>query len=54
MPLILVLGKQRQAKLSEFKTSLVYRKSSRTTKGTEKVYIEGSGAGNKKKKKKKI
>ena len=34
VPLILVCGRQRQADLSEFKTSLVYRLSSRTARAT--------------------
>ena len=34
MPLILVLGRKRQADLCEFKASLVYRASSRTAGAT--------------------
>jgi hypothetical protein len=34
MPLIVALGRQRQGNLYEFKTNLVYRKSSRTARTT--------------------
>ena len=35
-PLIPVLGRQRQTDLSEFKASLIYRVSSRTSKATQR------------------
>jgi len=35
VPLIPALGRQRQADLCEFKSSLVYRESSRITKTTQ-------------------
>ena len=41
MPLIPALGKQRQVDICEFKASLSYRVSSRTSQGyTEKPYLE--------------
>ena len=36
MPVISVLGRQRQAGLCEFKASLVYRSSSRTVRATQR------------------
>jgi hypothetical protein len=36
MPLILALGRQRQAGISEFKASLVYRVSSRTARAIQR------------------
>ena len=36
MPLVSALGRQRQVDLCEFKASLVYRLSSRTTRVTQK------------------
>jgi hypothetical protein len=36
MPLISALGRQRQADISEFEASLVYRVSSRTAKATQR------------------
>ena len=40
MPLILALGRQRQADLCEFKASLVYRVSSRTAGATGRPCLE--------------
>jgi hypothetical protein len=39
MPLIPVLGRQRQADLYEFEASLVYRVSSRTARGTQRNHV---------------
>ena len=48
MPLTPALGRQRQADLSEFKVSLVYRVSSRTARDTHReilpCYIHGCHA----------
>ena len=48
MPLIPILGRQKQADLCEFKVSLVYRVSSRTARATQKkpcLEKEGGGVG---------
>ena len=39
IPLIPALGRQRQADLSDIETSLVYRASSRTTKGIQREFV---------------
>ena len=59
MPLIPVLGRQRQAELCEFKAILVYRSSSRTAKAAQRNPVSKSKADrqngtNKKERKRKL
>jgi hypothetical protein len=53
MPLIAALGRQRQ-QISEFKASLVYRVSSRTTRATQRNPVLKSREGKEMKRKKSI
>jgi hypothetical protein len=51
-PLIPALGRQRQARISEFKASLVFTVSSRTARATQRNPVSKNKKQTKKKKKK--